>query len=335
MTQNHEQLKTIISRLMEKPKGLLAIDESNDSCNKRFTVLGIEPTEENRRKYREILVTTPDIEQYVSGYIMYDETIKQSTLDGWRFPDVLHDKGIEIGIKVDQGLELFPGSDVEQVTKGLSGLTERLVEYRDTYGASFTKWRSVIHISDIAPTDEVLVHNAKDLAQYAKTVQDAGMVPIIEPEVLINGSHTLEKCYEVTKHNLEIVFKAMQQIDVYLPGLILKTSMVITGDTADVQATPDEVATMTVKCLQEVVPENIGGIVFLSGGQEQLHAAIHLSMMSDIPNLSWPLTFSYSRAIQNDTLHAFAHDPSDIATAQEKLLYWARMNTRAVRGELS
>lgn len=334
-TQYHDQLKTTVNRLMEKPRGILAIDESNDSCNKRFTALGIQPTQENRRLYRELLITTPDIEQYVSGYIMYDETIRQTTVDGWRFPDILHDKGIEIGIKVDQGLELFPGSDVEQITKGFDGLPERLIEYRDTYGASFTKWRSVVHITDVLPTDEVLIRNATDLAQYAKIVQDAGMVPIIEPEVLINGTHTLERCYEVTRHNLEILFHAMQIAEVYLPGLILKTSMVISGDRALLQATPDEVARATVKCLTETVPTDIGGIVFLSGGQDQLHASIHLSMMSDISNLPWPLTFSYSRAIQNDTLQSFAHNPLNITAAQDKLLYWANMNSRATRGELS
>lgn len=333
-TSHRQQLQSIVSNLMEKPKGLLAIDESNDSCNKRFIAVGIEPTEENRRKYRELLVTTPDIERYVSGYIMYDETIRQSTVDGWRFPDMLHDKGIEIGIKVDQGLDMFLDSDIEQVTKGLDGLSDRLKEYRDTYNASFTKWRSVIHITQTTPTDECLIENAQRLAQYALTVQEAGMVPIIEPEVLLTGVHTIEKCYEVTKHNLEIIFQVLQEYDVFLPGIILKTSMVLPGDACNLQESPQRVADMTVECLKNSVPHEAGGVVFLSGGQTSEAAANHLSLMNQKPDLPWRLTFSYSRAIQNDTLNLFAKEPDNKEVAQLKLAYWAEKNSTASLGRL-
>lgn len=331
---NTKILESTLAQLLVRPKGLLAIDESNDSCNKRFTAVGVETTEAARREYRELLVTAPDIEDFVSGYIMYDETIRQSAVDGKRFVDILKEKGIQSGIKVDQGLESFNNSPVEQVTKGLEGLADRLVEYRAQFGASFTKWRVALHIGEGIPSEACMRENAVRLAAYAKTVQEADMVPIIEPEVLLDGDHSLETCYTVTAKNLDIVFEEIQKVGVYLPGLILKTSMVIPGKSAGTQATIEQVATMTVKCLREHVPNGIGGIVFLSGGQDSEHAAKHLNAMHQLyPDLPWPLTFSYSRAIQGDTLNYWAKNRTDVETAQTFLVAWAEANSEASLGK--
>ncbi len=326
-------LEATVQKLLLRPKGLLAIDESNDSCNKRFESVGIETTKEARRTYRELLVMAPEIESYVSGYIMYDETIRQATNDGERFPDILKGKGVEVGIKVDQSLDPFDDSSAEQVTKGLEGLADRLVEYRAMFGASFTKWRAVVHIGDGIPTDACLQENAQRLAQYARIVQDADMVPIIEPEVLLDGDHTMETCYTVTAHNLDIVFAEMERMGVYMPGLILKTSMVLPGKSSAEMASIDQVAQMTVKCLHEHVPNSIGGIVFLSGGQDALHATKHLNRMHQLyPALPWPLTFSYSRAIQGDTLEYWAQHRDDTVTAQNMLVSWAKADSQASVG---
>jgi fructose-bisphosphate aldolase class I len=327
-------LESTVAKLMQKPKGLLAIDESTDSCNKRFEAVGVEPTESARREYRELLVTAPEIEQYVSGYIMYDETIHQEMIDGKRFPDILKEKGIEPGIKVDQGLELFNGSSIEQVTKGLDGLRDRLIEYRTNFGASFTKWRVALHITaDGLPSEECMRENAVRLAKYAKIVQEEQMVPIIEPEVLLDGDHAIETCFTVTSKNLQIVFEEMKRAEVYLPGLILKTSMVLPGKNAPITASIDEVAQRTVRCLLDQVPHEIGGIVFLSGGQSSELAAAHLNKMHELYlDLPWGLTFSYSRAIQNDTLNYWAKNRSDVAGAQALLVKWAHANSQARMG---
>lgn len=331
-----QKLASIVAQLLITPKGILAIDESNDSCNKRFESVGVEPTESARREYRELLITAPEIENYISGYIMYDETIRQSTRDEKRFPDILREKGIEVGIKVDQGLELFNGSDTEQVTKGLDGLHDRLIEYRALYGASFTKWRValVIDTHQGLPSEACMIENAERLAQYAKIVQEEHMVPIIEPEILINGNHDIDTCYAVTAKNLDIVFDAMNRAGIYLPGLILKTSMVISGDKNVTPADAQSVAHMTIKCLREHVPPQIGGIVFLSGGQSSEQATHHLQKMHALyPQLPWPLTFSYSRAIQNDTLHYWANHRDDRDQAQKLLVDWAKKNSLARIGQ--
>lgn len=330
---NIEILQKTVANLVQKPKGLLAIDEGVENCNKRFKELGIPETESARREYRELLVTTPEIEKYVSGYIMYDETIRQSTNNGDRFPDILKHKGIEIGIKVDQGLEFFNGSEIEQVTKGLDGLKGRLIEYRAMYSASFTKWRVALHIDSAnqLPTDQCIYENALRLAEYVKIVQEENMVPIIEPEILIQGNHDIDTCYRATARALDIVFKVFHDQEIYLPGVILKTSMVISGLQAPVAAPVESVATMTIKCLREHVPNTIGGIVFLSGGQSSELAWKHLEKMHELyKDLPWPLTFSYSRALQNDTLHYWAKNQHDPAGAQQLLIDWAQKNSQAV-----
>ena len=308
-----------VSKLVAKPKGILAIDESISTCDARFEKLGIPTTEEKRRDYREILVTAPDIEKYVSGYITFDETIRQSTKENILFSKILKEKGILVGIKVDQGLKDFPDSPIEKMTIGLEGLTERLQEYKN-FGASFAKWREAITIGDGLPTEECLITNAQSLAKYAKLCQDENIVPMVEPEVLIDGNHSIEKCFEVTAHNLDILFTELKKENVFLPGIILKTSMVLAGKDHFPQAGIDQVAEQTLKCLKEHVPLDIGGIVFLSGGQDDETSVLHLNAMHQTGELPWPLTFSYGRAIQNDTLLSFAKNPEDTESAQKLLV---------------
>ena len=326
---NTENLISIVQKLVAKPKGILAIDESSNTCNARFESVGIATTEENRRAYRELLVSCPELENYVSGFIMFDETIRQATTAGDSFVSILEGKGIIPGIKVDQGLQPLEGHEGEETTKGLDGLKERLEGYY-ALGARFTKWRAVYHISDLLPSEELMRENARSLAMYAKTVQEVGMVPMIEPEVLISGSHTIERCEEVTARNLEIVFEEIRNAEVFIPGLILKTSMVIAGLEAKEQASVAEVAEKTVAVLKSKVPTDIGGIVFLSGGQADDIATAHLQEMHAHGDLPWPLTFSYSRAIQNDALKLYAK--GDVEGARVALLGRARNNSLASIG---
>lgn len=321
-----------VARLTKSPKGILAADESTPSCNKRFEALGIPTTEEKRRLYRELLITTPGVEKYLSGYILYDETIRQATKDGKSFPSLLQAKGIDVGIKVDQGLIDFRGHPLEKITQGLDGLTERLKEYK-SMGATFAKFRTVYTISETTPTEELMKENAKILTKYALDCQAENIVPIIEPEVLIEGTHSIENSYEVNAKNFDIIFTEIKNSDVFLPGLILKTSMVISGKDATERASPEKVAELTVKCLKEHVPTDIGGIVFLSGGQGEEEATLHLNLMHTIGTLPWNLTFSYSRALQNPVLKYWAEKPEDIKGAQALLLVAAKNNSDASVGE--
>ncbi len=313
------------------PKGILAIDESTHTCNSRFEKVGVEPTEEKRREYRELLITAPEMEKYISGYILYDETIRQSTMDAKSFPSVLKTKGIDIGIKVDKGTEEFPLHAGDKITEGLDGLTERLKEYKEM-GATFAKWRSVYMIGDNTPSEALLKANADAFARYALACQEFDIVPIVEPEILINGNHSIEKCAEVTAHNLDIVFGELKDLGVFIPGIILKTSMVIAGEDFPKQSTPKEVAEMTIKCLKEHVPENIGGIVFLSGGEGYKEATENLNEMHREGALPWSLTFSYGRAIQRPALESWAKNPADINMAQKLLLEAAKNNSLASTG---
>ncbi len=312
-------LTETVSKLIAKPKGILAIDESISTCDARFEKLGIPTTIEKRQEYRELLVTTPEIEKYVSGFITFDETIKQSTKNGTPFHQVLKEKGILVGIKVDQGLKDFPDSPIEKMTIGLEGLTERLKEYKNL-GASFAKWREAITIGDGLPTEACLITNAQSLAKYAKLCQEENIVPMVEPEVLIDGKHSIEQCLEITAYNLDILFTELKKENVFIPGTILKTSMVLAGKDHFPQSQVGEVAEQTLKCLKEHVPLDIGGIVFLSGGQDDETSVLHLNAMHQTGELPWPLTFSYGRAIQNDTLVSFAKNPEDVTTAQTLLL---------------
>lgn len=322
-----------IARLLTPPKGILAIDEKLSTCNSRFEKLGVPTTVEKRREYRELLITAPEIEKYISGYILFDETIRQYDRTGRSFTSIMKDKGLEIGIKVDKGTvdddPLCPG---EKVTVGLEGLFSRLKEYK-TMGATFAKWRVIYKIGEGLPTEACLLANANALAEYATICQGLDIVPIVEPEVLIDGKHSIEKCYEITKSNLAIVFSALQTCEVFLPGVILKTNMVLPGIDSEVGKSDEEIARMTVKCLKESIPENIGGIVFLSGGQKDEEATRRLNEMHKLGPLPWPLTFSYGRAIQNPALESWAKNPADVAGAQNLLLIAAEVNSLASIGK--
>ena len=328
---DQDKLIKTVARLIKSPKGILALDWSVATCNNYFAEVGIPETEEKRREYRELLVTTPNLEDYISGCIFFDETIRQATLKGKSFISILEEKGIEVGIKVDQGLTDFLLHPLEKITQGLDGLTFRLREYKNM-GATFTKWRTVYIIGKNTPTEDCMKENAIILAKYVLACQEQNIVPLIEPEVLIDGDHSIEECYKVTARNLDILFLTMKDAGVFIPGLILKTSMIVSGKDAK-KSFPDEVARMTLKCLREHVPSYIGGIVFLSGGQSDEDSTMNLNAMHQKSPLPWPLTFSYARAIQNKVLKAWAKNPDDIAGAQALLLAAAKNNSLASVGQ--
>lgn len=329
---NQKILMQIATRLVKPPKGILAIDESLPTCNKRFEKLGIPTTEEKRREYRELLVTVPEIEEYISGYILFDETIRQFSRNGKSFASILQSKGIDIGIKVDAGTVDFPWRPGEKITKGMEGLPERLKEYKKL-GVTFAKWRAVYMIGENIPSIECMKTSAEIFAKYAKLCQENDLVPIIEPEVLIDGEHGIERCYEVTSRNFKVIFAELKIADIFMPGMILKTSMVIPGKNAREKSSPEKIAEMTVKCLKENVPANIGGIVFLSGGQSDEEAVLNLNAMHKMGPLPWPLTFSYGRAIQNPALLAWAKNLEDVRTAQVLLLGAAKNSSLASVGQ--
>ena len=324
-------IKTI-ARLMSSPKGILAIDESLPTCNKRFEKFGAPATEEKRREYRELLITAPEIEKYISGYILFDETIRQFAKNGRSFISILQSKGIEIGIKVDTGIIDFSQHSGEKITHGLDGLKERLLEYKKM-GASFAKWRAVYLIGENTPSEDCLKANAEIFTQYAFLCQENDVVPIIEPEILLEGDHSIEKCYEVTARNLDVLFAELKKANIFIPGLILKTSMALSGKEASNRAPAKMVAEMTLKCLKEHAPADIGGIAFLSGGQTDEEATINLNEMHKNNSLLWPLTFSYGRAIQNPALKSWAENPNNISLAQKLLLSAARNNSLANEGK--
>lgn len=327
-----QKLKATAQAMVAPGKGVLAIDESHKTCQKRFDALGVEFSEDTRRAYRGLLITAPGIEEYISGIILYDETLRQSTEDGTPFPKELKDKGVIPGIKVDTGakdLALHPG---EKVTEGLDGLRERLAEYKEL-GAEFAKWRAVITIGENMPSRACIEANAHALARYAALCQEADFVPMVEPEVLIDGDHSIEKCYEVTAETLKTLFEELKEQGVMLEGTILKTSMVITGKGAEVQASVEEVAEMTVKCLKENVPAELAGIVFLSGGQTEQQATKNLDAMNRNGDLPWPLSFSYGRAIQGPALKLWADNQTDIDRAQRALVHRSKCNALATQGQ--
>lgn len=319
--------------MVAKGKGLLAADESSGTCEKRFKSVGVECTEQNRRTYRDLLFTTKGIEDFVSGVILFDETLRQSTLSGNEpFPAYLEGRGIIPGIKVDKGthdLALCPG---EKVTEGLDGLKGRLEEYFKL-GARFAKWRAVITIGPGIPSRACLYANAHALARYSALCQEASIVPIVEPEVLLDGDHTIERCYEATEATLSALFAALRACNVSLEHAILKASMVVSGKDCPKQAGVERVAEQTVLCLKRTVPAALPGIVFLSGGQGDEAATAHLNEMSKMPGLPWPLSFSYSRALQNPPLKIWRGSPGNVAAAQRAFHHRARMNGLASQGK--
>ena len=320
-------------------KGLLAMDESTGTCNRRFADLGIPQTEEARRSYRELIVTTPGLDDAISGAILYDETIRQSTKDGIPIVKVLTSAGIIPGIKVDAGAKDLAARPGEKITEGLDGLRERLKEY-SAMGARFAKWRAVITIGDGIPSRGCIEANAQALARYAALCQESGMVPIVEPEVLMDGAHTLEQCREVTEETLRCVFNHLSSQNVMLEGMILKPNMVLPGLSCPKQESVDIVAAATVKCLLQIVPAAVPGIAFLSGGQSAELATTRLNAMnvlvrSTASRVPWPLVFSFARAIQQPALEIWQGKENNVEPAQEALRHRLRCNKAALQGEYS
>jgi fructose-bisphosphate aldolase, class I len=328
-------LERTAMELVPEGKGILAADESTGTIGKRFDGVGIESTEDSRRDYREMLFTTPDIGEYLSGVILYDETIRQESSDGRLLADVLKDQGIIPGIKVDKSTVDMPLSPGEKYTQGLDGLGERLEEYVDM-GARFTKWRAVITIGEGIPTRACIEANARALALYAAFCQEAGLVPIVEPEVLIDGDHTIEQCDEVTEWTLRTTFDALREHNVHLKGMLLKPNMVISGKEAQHQSGFEEVARYTIECMLRSVPAAVPGIVFLSGGQTDLQASANLNAMNSLyDNLPWEISFSYARALQEQPMEIWGGDAANAEEAQRVFRHRARMNSAARSGSYS
>jgi fructose-bisphosphate aldolase, class I len=332
MTTVPTVLAAVARAMVADGKGILAIDESTSTCNKRFAKLGIPETVEMRRAYRELLLTAPGLGEAISGAILYDETLRQSTAAGEPFVAVMERAGILPGIKVDTGTVALAGSIDEKVTEGLDGLAKRVAEYR-ALGARFAKWRAVIAIGTAIPTRRALEANAHALARYARICQDGGIVPIVEPEVLMDGDHSLERCGEVTTETLRVVFAALEEQGVVLEEMVLKPSMVIAGADAGEQPGVDVVAWETVTTLRRTVPAAVAGVAFLSGGQDDVLATEHLDAMNRLPvTKPWPLTFSYGRALQQAALEHWRGAAERAAEAQQRLLLRARCNGAAARG---
>lgn len=329
---NEKDLYGTVSALMQEGKGILAADESDATAGKRLEIAGLPNQSGNRQDFREILFTAPGIEEYLSGVILYDSSLRESTDQGVPFVDVLAARGIVPGIKVDKGTKPIPRLPEEVISQGLDDLDERLHEYY-TLGARFTKWRAVITITDTIPTDECLRLNAVMLAVYALRAQEAGLVPIVEPEVMFPGGHTIQRAEAVTTRTLQILFEAMQQYHVDLKGLILKSSMVLAGDTYKEPSSPEEVAAATLRTFHLGVPREVGGIVFLSGGQTPKRATENLDAIAKFGKQAWPITFSYSRAIQEPMLIAWQGKPENIGNAQKALLHRLKMNSLAQLGK--
>lgn len=326
------ELETTAKAMVAKGKGILAIDESTPTIKKRFDTIDFESTEQNRRAYRDLLITNPGGNRFISGMILYDETIRQATSDGTPFTKSLIDHGIMPGIKVDTGAKDFALHRNEKITEGLDGLRDRLAEYK-SLGAKFAKWRAVITIGENTPTQACVEANVHALARYAGLCQEAGIVPMVEPEVLMDADNTIERCYEVTEMTLSALFSALKKQDIDVEYTILKTNMVISGKRCSKQANIQEVADQTVSCLVKNVPAKLPGIVFLSGGQSPKLATAHLNAMNaSNPELPWPLSFSYGRALQEPCLNAWGGKESNLEVAQKALLHRSKCNSHACTG---
>lgn len=330
-----QQLEETARAMVAPGQGILAMDESTPTCGKRLQAVGVDNTEDNRRDYRTLLLNAPGLGQYISGAILYDETVRQTTREGAPFPELMQKNDIIVGIKVDTGakeLALNPG---EKVTEGLDGLRERLAEYK-TFGARFCKWRAVITIGEGIPTRACIEANAHALARYAALCQENDLVPIVEPEVLINGDHTIEKSYEITVATQRTVFEQLYRQGVAFEGMVLKPSMVISGKECPHQASVEQVAEETIRCLEQTVPAAVPGVAFLSGGQADEQATQHLNAMNIMAkemDLPWRLTFSYARALQNPALETWKGETGNVEQAQKELLHRARLNALASAGE--
>jgi fructose-bisphosphate aldolase class I len=326
----HETAKALVA----DSKGILAADESSGTIEKRFDSIGLESTEENRRAYRDMLFTTPGLEDWVSGVILYDETIRQSASDGTPFAKLLAEKGIIPGIKVDTGAKDLAGAPGEKVTEGLDGLRERLQDYKQL-GARFAKWRAVITIGEGIPTAYCIEANAHALARYAALCQEQGIVPIVEPEVLMDADNDIETCYRATTRTLHKTFDELYHQRVDLSGILLKPNMVISGKGCPTQASAEEVAEWTIRCFRETVPAAVPGIVFLSGGQSDEQASENLNAINSLGEQPWSLSFSYGRALQAPALKAWGGSADNVEAGQSFLALRARNNSAAVSGRYS
>lgn len=329
-----DELYETARALVAEGRGILAADESAGTIEKRFETIGVSSTEETRRAYRELLFTAPRAEQFISGVILFDETIRQTAADGTRFPELLAAKGIIPGIKVDKGAKPLARAAGETITEGLDGLRERFAEYR-SLGARFAKWRAVYQVGDDRPSDYAVWTNAHALARYAALAQEAGLVPIVEPEVLMDGPHTIEASAKATGRVLQAVFTELHDQRIDLRGTLLKPNMVLSGYAATNRAGPDEVAERTLDCLYRHLPAAVPGVVFLSGGQSDEDATIHLNAMNLRGPHPWQLSFSYGRALQAPALKAWRGRPENAEAAQRACLHRARMNSAARSGRYS
>ena len=328
-----DKLEATAREMVAPGRGILAMDESTGTCTSRFEKLGVVSTEQNRLSYRQMLVTAPGISEYISGAILFDETIRQKVNGEIPFASYLDRIGIVPGIKVDKGAKVLAGHPEEKVTEGLDGLRERLEEYV-TLGARFAKWRAVITIGDGIPTDACIMANAHALARYAALCQEAGVVPIVEPEVLMDGTHDIATCRVITEKTLSVVYEQLDQQGVELGATVLKPNMVLSGKECPEQADIDEVAEQTVNCLRATVPSEVGGIAFLSGGQTDEQATLHLNRMNQLEvDLPWRLTFSYGRALQQAPMKAWSGDNSKQAEVHGEVLKRAMVNAFASKGE--
>ena len=332
---DHISLVDIANAMVQKGKGILAADESTPTCKKRFDGINVESTEENRNKYRNMLFTANGIENYISGVILFDETLRQSTMEGGvPFPNYLTKLGILPGIKVDKGAKQLANTGNEKITEGLDGLRDRLREYYEL-GARFTKWRAVITIGENMPTAYCMSANAHALARYAALCQEQGLVPIVEPEILMDGTHTIDESYQLTTETLYNVFYELVSQGVELEGMVLKPNMVLSGYDCSEQASVEQVAEMTVDCFLNTVPAAVPGIAFLSGGQSDELATAHLNAMNQIDNKPWNLTFSYGRALQAPALKAWSGKDENVSSAQDAMMKRAKFNSLATKGEFS
>jgi fructose-bisphosphate aldolase, class I len=334
MSSYAPELKATAQAMMAPGKGILAMDESMPTCNKRFEKLGIPTTEERRQTYRELILTTPKLSEAISGAILYDETIRQSTKAGVPFVQVMQQAGMIPGIKLDLGAKALAGFAGETITEGLDGLRDRIAEYYQM-GARFAKWRAVIAIDQNIPTPACLEANAHALARYAALCQEGGLVPIVEPEVLIDGDHSIDRCYAVTDATLQVVFQQLRLYQIEFDQMILKPSMVISGLSCATPASPAQVAEQTIRCLLKNVPAPIPGIAFLSGGQTKEQATEHLQIMNATygDRCPWRVTFSYARAIQQPALDYWHGDDANISAAQQLLYRRAKLNAAASLGQ--
>ena len=325
-------LEEIANYIVIDGKGILAADESSGTIEKRFKSINVESTEDNRRKYREMLFRSPVMAEAIGGVILFDETLRQKSSDGDYLRNIILDHGSLPGIKVDQGVKEFEGGSDEKITTGLDGLHERCQEY-EKLGAKFTKWRAVINVSDEIPSNNCINENMNALAEYALIAQQSNMVPIVEPEVIMDGSHSVERCHEVTNQTLLVLFEMLDKKNVNIKGTLLKPNMVVSGTENNYQAPIEEVAEKTLQCLKSSVPDELPGIVFLSGGQSDLDATAHLDAMNKIGGFKWKLSFSYGRALQQAALKTWAGEDDNLEAAQKAFSHRAVMNMKAAQGQ--